>query len=65
MIEIKSFWLGGVLMTRQPLFYAWTSRGRMAFSMCYNEHFYAAKFMPSFVERVVDGLLEALGVQRQ
>lgn len=64
-VEIKSFWLGGVVMTRQPLFYVWTWHGRMAFSMCYNEQFYTAKFMTSFVERVVDGLLEALGIQRQ
>ena len=64
-VEIESFWLGGVVTTRQPLFYVWTWRGRMTFSMCYNEQFYTARFMASFVERVVDVLLEALGVQRQ
>ena len=64
-VEIKSFWLGEVVMTRQPLFYVWTWHGRMTFSMCYNEQFYTAKFMASFIERVMDGLLEALGVQRQ
>ena len=64
-VEIKSFWLGGVVMTRQPLFYVWTWHGRMTFSMCYNEQFYTARFMTSFVGRVVDGLLEGLDVQRQ
>ena len=48
-VEIKSFWLGGVVLTRQPLFYVWTWHGRMAFSMCYNKHFYTAGFMTLFV----------------
>ena len=63
-VEITNFWVGGVVLTRQPLFNVWTWHGKMVFSMCYNEHFYTAGFLRSFVERVVDMLPEVLDIQR-
>lgn len=64
-VEITDFWLGGIVLTRQPLFYVWTWRGKMALSMCYNEQFYTAGFMSSFIERVLRVLLEELGIERR
>ena len=52
-VEITDFWLASLVLTRQPLFYVWTWRGKMILSMCYNDRFYTEKFMRSFVEKVV------------
>ncbi|CAF9923555.1 hypothetical protein IMSHALPRED_005961 [Imshaugia aleurites] len=64
-VEITDFWLGGIVLTRQPLFYVWTWQGKMTLSMCYNEQYYTVGFMISFIERVVGVLLEELNVERQ
>lgn len=64
-VEITDFWLGGMVLTRQPLFYVWTWQGKMAISVCYNEQFYTAEFMRSFIERVLGVLLGELGIQRR
>ena len=56
-VEITDFWLASVVMTRQPLLYVWTWRGKMSLSMCYNDRFYTEKFMKSFIEKVVRILL--------
>ena len=64
-VEMTDFWLGGVVLTRQPLFYVWTWRERLTLSMCYNEQFYTQRFMTSFMERVVGVLLEELGIERR
>ena len=61
-VEITDFWLGGMVLTRQPLFYVWTWQGKMTISMCYNEQYYTAEFMSSFVERVLRVLLRELGI---
>ena len=36
-VEITDFWLGSVVLTRQPQMYVWTWRGRMSLSICYSE----------------------------
>ncbi|CAF9919885.1 MAG: hypothetical protein ALECFALPRED_001332 [Alectoria fallacina] len=64
-VEITDFWLGEVVLTRQPSFYVWTWRGELTFSMCYNEQFYTKGFMTSFTERVVRVLLEEMGIEHQ
>ena len=64
-VEITDFWLGGVVLTRQPLFYVWTWRGEMTLSMCYNEQFYTSGVMRSFVESVLGVLLKELGIERE
>lgn len=64
-VEITDFWLGEVVLTRQPSFYVWTWRGKLTFSMCYNEQFYTKGFMTSFTERVVRVLLEGMGIEHQ
>ena len=64
-VEVTDFWLGSVVLTRQPLFYVWTWRGKMTLSMCYNEQFYTARFMRSFVERVARILFRELAVEHQ
>ena len=64
-VEITDFWLGSVVLTRQPLFYLWTWQGTMTLSMCYNDQFYTARFMRSFIERVVKILLVELAIERQ
>ena len=64
-VEITNFWLGGVVLTRQPLFYVWTWQGEMTLSMCYNEQFYTSKFMGAFVESVVGVLLKELDIERE
>ena len=64
-VELTDFWLGGVVLTRQPLFYVWTWRGKMTLSMCFNERFYTAKFMQLFIERVVKILLQELAIEHQ
>lgn len=62
-VEITDFWLGEAVLTRQPLFYIWTWRGRMTLSMCYNEQYYTKAFMKSFNETIVGVLLEELGIE--
>lgn len=62
-VEITDFWLGSVVLTRQPLFYIWTWQGSMTLSMCYNEQFYTAGFMKSFIQRVVRVLLKELSIE--
>ncbi|CAD6584903.1 MAG: hypothetical protein ASARMPREDX12_001784 [Alectoria sarmentosa] len=64
-VEITDFWLGEVVLTRQPSFYIWTWRGKLTFSMCYNDQFYTKRFMTSFTERVVRVLLEEMGIEHQ
>lgn len=64
-VEVTDFWLGGVVLTRQPQFYVWTWRGKLTLSMCFNEQFYTAEFMESFMHRVVGALLEGLGIERE
>ena len=64
-VEVKDFWLGTVVLTRQPLFYVWTWRGEMRLSMCFNEKFYTARFIRSFIERVVRILHEKLAIGRR
>lgn len=64
-VEVTGFWLGGVVLTRQPEFYVWTWQGRLTLSMCYNEQYYSAGFVGSFMDRVVEALLAGLGVERE
>ena len=63
-VEIVDFWLGGVVLTRQPQFYVWTWQGRMNLSMCYNEQYHTAAFMRSFIESVEEVLLRELDIER-
>ena len=62
-VEIVDFWLGGVVLTRQPQFYVWTWQGRMNLSICYNEQYYTAAFVRSFIESVEGVLLRELGIE--
>ena len=62
-VEITDFWLGGMVVTRQPLLYLWVWRGRLTLSMCYNDQFYTAGFMRSFVDKVVRVLVDELGIE--
>ena len=63
-VEVTDFWLGNVVLTRQPLFYVWTWQGKLTLSMCYNAKFYTAKFMRLFIERVVRVLYEECAIER-
>lgn len=63
-VEVTDFWVGEVVLTRQPQMYVWTWRGRMSISMCYSEQYYTAGFMGLFIERVVRVLVEELGIER-
>lgn len=63
-VEITDFWLGSVVLTQQPLFYVWTWQGKMTLSVCYNEQFYKAGFIMSFIERVVSILLQELAIDQ-
>lgn len=56
MVEVEDFWLGVEMLTRQLEFYVWTFRGRLVFSVCFNQAFYESEF----VERVMDGVGEVL-----
>ena len=64
LVEVTEYWLGVVVLTRQPLFYVWTWQGKMTFCMCYNDQFYTKSFMRSFVDKVVGILLKELAVER-
>lgn len=64
-VEIIDFWLGTVVLTRQPIFYVWTWQGKMTLSMCYNEKFYTRRFMRSFIGKVVRILRDELAVERE
>lgn len=59
-VEITDFWLGGVVLTRQPLFYVWMWQEKITLSMCYNQQYYTAGFMSSFIQRVEGVLLKEL-----
>lgn len=63
-VGITDFWLGEVVLTRQPQLYIWTWQGTMTLSTCYNEQYYTAEFMKSFIDRVVGVLLKELGIER-
>lgn len=63
-VEIVDFWLGGVVLTRQPQFYIWTWQGRINLSICYNEQYYTEEFMRSFIESVEGVLLRELCIER-
>lgn len=62
-VEVTDFWLGTVVLTRQPMFYVWTWEGKMTLSMCYNEKFYTRRFMRSFIGKVVRILREELAIK--
>ena len=62
-VEVTKFWLGAVILTRQPMFYVWTWQGKMRLCMCYNDKFYTKRFMRSFVDRVLGILFEELAVE--
>ena len=64
-VEVTEYWVGVVVLTRQPVFYVWTWQGKMTLCMCYNNQFYTASFMRSFMERVERILFEELAVERQ
>lgn len=64
-VEITDFWLGSETLTAQLTSYVWTWRGRMTFNVCYNDHFYKAELVMDFLNRLLNILLEELGLERE
>ena len=62
-VEITDFSLVGEMLISQLLVYVWTWQKKMSFSVNYNESFFQAKFVASFLEQFRDVLLSELGVQ--
>lgn len=61
-VEVTDFWLGSETLTAQLTSYVWTWQGKMTFNVCYNEHFYEAELVMDFLNRLVNILLEELGL---
>ena len=63
-VEIEDIWLGVEMLTRQIVTHIWTRQGRMNFSAIFNENFYDADFVASYLEDVKNELMEGLEVDR-
>ncbi|KAF4124356.1 hypothetical protein GMORB2_5022 [Geosmithia morbida] len=58
--EIADFWVSSTMMTGDFQMYLWTFRGKLTFSVCYNEAFYGADEVDHVMESTRDELLRAL-----
>ena len=61
-VEIRGFFLGGEIDTRQIMCHLWTWRGEMVLSACYNEAFYERRSVRGYLARTFAILLMELGI---
>ncbi|KAF2204957.1 hypothetical protein GQ43DRAFT_386884, partial [Delitschia confertaspora ATCC 74209] len=59
-VKVTEFRFGVNMMTRQMILYAWTFKGRLGLSLCYNEAYYDKGMAREVVERVAEHLAEGL-----
>ncbi|KAK1708205.1 uncharacterized protein BDZ83DRAFT_592791 [Colletotrichum acutatum] len=58
--EISNFWVSSTMMTGDFQMYLWTFRGKLTFSVCYNEAFYSAEKVDRVLKTTRDELLRGL-----
>lgn len=62
--ELTDFWISSTMLTGDIQMYLWTFRGRMTFSVCYNEGFYDIQEVNALLEETKRQLLAGLGIQQ-
>jgi hypothetical protein len=60
--EVRSFWVSSTMMTGDFQMYCWTFRGRMTFSVCWNEAFYSMGMVDAVLEGTKVEMLAGLGI---
>ncbi len=61
-ITLNEVSLATEVLTRQLTLYVWSWKGRMSFSICYNEEFYTAAFVTEFLQRIAIILFDELSL---
>ncbi|KAL2878748.1 hypothetical protein SGCOL_005974 [Colletotrichum sp. CLE4] len=57
---VSNFWVSSTMMTGDFQMYLWTFRGKLTFSVCYNEAFYSADKVDRVMESTRDELVRGL-----
>ncbi|KAI1151389.1 hypothetical protein F4825DRAFT_477082 [Nemania diffusa] len=60
--ELTDFWISSTMLTGDFQMYSWTFRGRLAFSVCYNEAFYDYSDVKAVLDETRHQILTGLGV---
>ncbi|KAI1116685.1 hypothetical protein F5Y14DRAFT_406253 [Nemania sp. NC0429] len=60
--EPTGFWISSTMLTADIQMYLWTFRGRLTFSVCYNEGFYGVGEVDALLEETRSQLLTGLGI---